>query len=40
MTMYEDFGTGKPGKEGLGYVAEELGLVPPEGKPEALTNGA
>jgi hypothetical protein len=23
--MYEDFGTGKPGKEGLDYVAEELG---------------
>ena len=25
MTVYEDFGTGKRGKEGLDYVAEELG---------------
>jgi hypothetical protein len=26
--MYEDFGTGKRGKEGLEYVAEELGKAP------------
>jgi FixJ family two-component response regulator len=30
MIMYEDFGTGKRGKEGLDYVAEELGKAPKE----------